>query len=227
MNFDLDLSEDPRRQAALNPPRYRGVMHSWAAPVSFLAGLVVVLIAPTWESKVLLGIMCLSNTTMLTISATFHRLQWSDAQWWKMRQLDMTGIYFLIAGSYTGVAGVAMEDPWRTRLIVVVWVGTIIGIVIRWLPFEAPFGFTTVLFILVGSTVLLAIGELYDALGTAGFVLLIAGCMLYLFGGFMLGARWPNPVPGVFGYHEVWHTFVTLAVILHYLCIFVAVLPKA
>lgn len=227
MSLDLDLSADPRRQASLNPPRFRGVMHSWAAPISVIVGIVIVAMAPTWQSRILLGIMCLSITSMLTVSATFHRGKWSDQQWWRMRQLDMTAIYFLIAGEYTGVAGVVMDDPWRTRLLIAVWIGAGIGIAVRWLPIVPPFGLTTVLYIVVGSTLLFAIDELYEALGVTGFVLLITGCLFYLFGAFMLGARWPNPRPGVFGYHEVWHTLVTSSVVLHYICVFVAVLPKA
>lgn len=202
-------------------------MHSWSAPLSIIVGIVLVALAPTWQSRLLLGIFAASITLMFTVSATFHRLQWTDAGWVQMRKLDMTAIYLLIAGEYTGVAGVALEDPWRSRLLVVVWCGTAIGIIIRWLPIKSPFGLTTAIYIAIGSTLLLAIREIYDALGLFGFATLLAGCGFYLIGGLMLGARWPNPRPGIFGYHEVWHTFVTAAVVLHYICVFTAVLPKA
>jgi len=223
---DLDLSDDPRRQSSLDAPRLRGVMHSIAAPLSVVAGIALLVAAPSWSARVPLAFFAGSVTLMLSISATFHRGQWTDRQWWRMRQLDMTGIYLLIAGEYTGIAAVVISEPWRTRLLVAVWVGAIIGIAIRWLPIVPPFGLTTTIYIIVGSTVLLAIDELYRGLGPLGFGLLMAGCAFYLFGSFLLGVRRPNPFPGVFGYHEVWHTFVTAAVVLHYICVLVAVFPK-
>lgn len=223
---ELDLSDDPRRQHALNPPKFRGAMHAVAAPISIIAGIALLIAAPSWSARIPLAFFAGSVSLMLTTSATFHRGTWTDAQWWRMRQLDMTGIYLLIAGEYTGIAGVVIEDPWRTRLMIAVWVGALVGIAIRWLPIVPPFGLATTIYIIVGSTVLLAIDELYHGLGALGFTLLMSGCALYLFGSFMLGVRRPNPWPGVFGYHEVWHTFVTLAVVLHYICVIVAVFPK-
>lgn len=223
---EIDLSADPRRQSSLNPPKFRGVMHSIASPLSILAGITLLIAAPDWGARVPLAFFAGSVSLMLTISATFHRGKWTDQQWWRMRQLDMTGIYLLIAGEYTGIAAVVIEDPWRTRLLVAVWIGALVGIAIRWLPIVPWFGLTTTIYIIVGSTVLLAIDELYTGLGPLGFTLLMTGCGLYLFGSFLLGVRKPDPVPGVFGYHEVWHTFVTAAVVLHYLCVILAVFPK-
>ena len=202
-------------------------MHSWASPISVVLGLIIVLSAPDTRSRIATIIFVLSVVTMFTVSASFHRRQWSDLGWWRMRQLDMTAIYLLIAGSYTGIVEPVMSEPWRTRLLLAVWLGAAAGIVIRWLPIVPPFGLTTAIYVVVGSVLIPALDELHEGVGTTGVVLILGGCLLYLFGALMLGARWPNPRPGVFGYHEVWHIWVTIAAFMHYAVSYFVVLPRA
>lgn len=222
-----ELSNDIRRQIALDPPRFRGVLHSWCVPASAIATVVAMLLAPKWAPRLLVGIYGLTLVAMFLFSALFHRIRWTDEGWWRMRQLDHTGIYLVIAGSFTGIGGLALDGTARLVLLVAVWCLAAFGIVYRWSPVVPPFGLTTMLYIAVVAMVVPFLARLHDALGWGGTTLLLAGCALYLVGAMALGARVPDPWPKVFGYHEVWHVIVTVSSALHYLVVVFYAIPAA
>lgn len=222
-----DLSGDIRRQIALDPPRFRGVLHSWSVPVAAIAGIVAVVLAPAVLPKVLVGVYGLSLVAMLTFSALFHRGKWDDAEWWRMRQLDHTGIYLVIAGSFTAIAGLSLQGSARTTLLIIVWLVAGAGITYRWLPVVPPFGLTTALYVILGGLFVPFSGQLADGLGGGGLTYLIAGCVLYFFGALALGARVPDIAPKTFGYHEVWHVVVVVSSALHYVVVVGYAIPTA
>lgn len=222
-----DLSDDIRRQNSLNPPRYRGVLHTWTIPVVVIASVVALILAPDAVSRTLVGIYGLTLLAMYTFSATFHRFRWTDDGWWRMRQLDHTGIYLVIAGSFTGIAGLGLTGTARIVLLVAVWLVAGLGIAYRWAPVVPPFGLTTALFILLAALVVPFLGRLGNALGTGGVMFLMVGCGVYFVGALCLGARVPDPWPQVFGYHEVWHVIVVIGSILHYIVVVGYAIPAA
>ena len=222
-----DLSEDIRRQIALDPPRYRGVLHTWTIPVVTIAGIVAVIMAPGAWSKLLVGVYGVCLVAMYTFSALFHRIRWTDEGWWRMRQLDHTGIYLVIAGSFTGIAGLALTGTARIVLLAVVWLVTMLGIVYRWSPLVPPFGMMTALFVLLAAIVVPFLGRLGSALGAGGIVFLLVGCGIYFLGALCLGARVPDPWPKVFGYHEIWHVIVVAGSALHYVVVVAYAIPAA
>jgi len=222
-----DLSEDIRRQIALDPPRFRGVLHTWVIPVAFVAGVAAMIAAPAVVPRVLVGLYGLTLVAMYTFSALFHRVSWTDDGWWKMRQLDHTGIYLVIAGSFSGIAGIALDGGAQIGLLVAVWLVACAGIAYRWSPLVPPFGLTTLLFILLAALVIPVLGPLADRLGATGLSLLLVGCGVYFVGALALGARVPDPWPRVFGYHEVWHTLVVIGSVLHYVVVVAYAIPAA
>jgi len=222
-----DLSDDIRRQIALNPPRYRGVLHTWSVPIAVIGAIVAVAMAPATVPKVLVGIYGLGLVCMLTFSALFHRVRWTDDSWWRMRQLDHTGIYLVIAGSFTGIAGLALQGSARITLLVVVWLVTAAGITYRWLPVVPPFGLTTALYVILAGLFVPFSGQLADGIGRGGLTFLVAGCVLYFFGALALGARVPDIAPKTFGYHEVWHIVVVVCSVLHYIVVVGYAIPAA
>lgn len=222
-----DVSGDVRRQSALDPPRYRGVLHTWSIPVAAIAGLIAVLAAPGVTPKILVGIYGLSLVAMLSFSALFHRVRWTDDSWWRMRQLDHTGIYLVIAGSFTGIAGLSLQGEARLFLLSMVWAIAAAGIAYRWLPIVPPFGLMTALYVALAGLFVPFAGRLADTLGSGGMSFLIAGCAVYFFGALALGARVPDISPKVFGYHEVWHVVVVVCSALHYVVVVGYAIPAA
>jgi len=222
-----DLSGDIRRKISLDPPRYRGVLHTWSIPVAIISGVIAVGMAPAALPRVLVGIYAISLVAMLSFSALFHRVRWTDDSWWRMRQLDHTGIYLVIAGSFTGIAGLSLQGGARIGLLAAVWAVAAAGIAYRWLPVVPPFGLTTALYIILAGLFVPFSGQLADGLGRGGLTYLIAGCGLYFFGALALGARWPDISPNTFGYHEVWHIVVVVASALHYVVVVGYAIPTA
>ncbi len=222
-----DLSGDIRRKISLDPPRYRGVLHSWSVPVAIVAGIAATLAAPGVVPRILVAIYGFSLVAMLSFSAVFHRVRWTDDSWWRMRQLDHTGIYLVIAGSFTGVAGLGLQGGARIGLLVAVWIIAAAGIAYRWLPIVPPFGLTTGLYVLLTALFVPFTPDLADALGRGGITLLIVSCLIYLVGALALGARVPDLAPRTFGYHEVWHVVVIVCSVLQYIVVVAYAIPAA
>ncbi len=220
MRFVVVSHPNPWRQSSLQKPSLRGVLHSWCAGISFVVGVVLVATAPTWQSGLLAAVFAVSVTVMFTVSAVFHRRFWSDEGWARMRQLDQSAIYLLVGGSYTGIVGLGLDGGRRDALLAGVWVGVVLGLVLIWSPFRAPTGLQTTLFIGLGWLAGLGATELWSDVGAVETLMVGAGGVLYTVGAIMLGLRWPDLVEGHFGYHELWHVLVTVAVGLHYAVVF-------
>jgi len=202
-------------------------MHAWSIPVAIIGGIVAIVLAPGVVPKILAGIYGLGLTSMFAFSALFHRVRWTDDSWWRMRQLDHTGIYLVIAGSFTGIAGLSLQGTSRIVLLSVVWVTALAGIAYRWLPVVPPFGLMTALYVVLAGMFVPFSPQLADSLGPTGLGFVIGGCIIYFFGALALGARVPDISPKVFGYHEVWHVVVVVCSVLHYIAVVGYAIPAA
>jgi len=143
-----------------------------------------------------------------------------------MNRLDHSTIFLAIAGTYTPIALIGLHGWIEVTLLAFVWGGCIAGIVMEWLPFEPPKGYITTVYVSIGWVAVIAIPQIWTNLGVAAFVLIAIGGGLYTIGAFVLAFRRPDPVPLVFGYHEVFHAFVVVAATLHFIAITFFVLPK-
>jgi hemolysin III len=115
----------------------------------------------------------------------------------------------------------------RWLVLVVVWVGAAFGIVMEWLRSRMPRGYVTTAYIVVGWSALVALPWLWQSLGAVAFFGILLGGVLYTVGAVIYAARRPDPVPDVFGYHEVFHAFVLAAAFAHYCVIAFSILPRA
>jgi len=136
-----------------------------------------------------------------------------------MRRLDHSMIYVFIAASVTPFALVVLRGPWGLMLLVGVWAGALGGVALKMMRTEpsAKVGFA--LYLILGWSVAAALPELVRALAPAEVALLIGGGLLYSAGAVILAIHRPDPLPAVFGYHEVWHTMVVVASGCQYLVI--------
>ncbi len=222
-----DLSGDIRRSISLDPPRFRGVLHAWSIPVAIVAGVAAIMIAPGGAPRVLVAVYGVTLVAMLSFSALFHRGRWSDDAWWRMRQLDHTGIYLVIAGSFTAIGGLSLDGTARVSLLIAVWAVAAAGITYRWLPVVPPFGLTTGLYVLLATLFVPFLPDFGAALGRTGLAVLVVSCLVYLLGALALGARVPDLFPRVFGYHEVWHVVVVVCSALQYFVLVRYAIPAA
>ena len=212
---------------ALVKPRLRGVLHQIAFFATLVAGAWLVWDAPTPGSTVICLIYVGSIALLFGVSALFHRVTWGPVGRRRMRRADHSTIFIAIAGSYTAVAGIALTGWARTAVLCIVWIGAVVGITLRQVWLDAPKWVIALPYVVVGWAAVVVLPQLWRALGPAGFVLLLAGGLAYTVGAVVYAIKKPNPMPGVFGYHEVFHACTIVGATLHYVVIAVFVLPLA
>lgn len=197
-------------------PTLRGVFHQWAIGCAAGAGVVLVSMAPTQRAAIAAGIFALSLVTLFTVSATYHRVTWSPpARVW-MRRLDHASIFILIAGTYTPVALLALPEASGTSLLIAIWVAASIGVLVSLFWPGAPKVVTAMVAIAVGYVMVPYFNDVRLAAGTLLFSLIIAGGVAYTLGALAYATKRPNLVPGVFGYHELFHAMTLVGAALHF-----------
>ncbi len=133
-------------------------------------------------------------------------------------------IFVLIAGTYTPFALLVLGRPWSIVLLSVVWAGAAAGVILKLVKID---GFSAVggaLYIVLGWMAIFTAPQIIRGVSGATAGLLLAGGILYTTGAIVLARNKPNPSPRVFGYHEVWHSFVVGASACHYAVILLVVL---
>jgi hemolysin III len=206
-------------------PRFRGTSHFYGLFVAIVAAVVLVATAPAGLATVGASVYATTLVGMFAASALYHRGNWSVPTAKRLLQLDHTAIFLLIAGTYTPIALLAMEGRTRAVTLGAVWLIACAGIVFEWLPVRAPRGYVTTVYLALGWIGVFSFVPLYDATGWAGVLLVAGGGLLYTIGAIVHAARKPDPWPETFGYHEIFHVFVILAALMHYLAIAFLVLP--
>ena len=199
-------------------PRMRGWLHTIAFFVSVPAGISLVALAGTAATKVSASIYALSLSALYGVSAAFHRLPWAPAAWARMRRLDHSMIFVLIAGTYTPYALLVLPPPWSTTVLVVVWAGALIGITLR-LATGGLSALQQTLYLSLGWIAVFTLPLMVRELGWVEIALLFAGGIFYTVGAIMFALRKPDPNPQVFGYHEVWHSMVIGGSLCHYVLV--------
>ncbi len=208
-------------------PRLRGVLHEVAFFVSLVSGAALVWAAPTTGSALVMAVYAVSVSLLFGVSALFHRHTWGPVGRRRMRRADHSTIFIAIAGSYTAVAGIALTGWARTTVLCIVWGGAVLGIILRQVWLDAPKWVIALPYVVVGWAAVVVLPQLFRVLGGVGFTLLLAGGLAYSAGAVVYALKKPNPVPGVFGYHEVFHACTIMGAVLHYVVIAVFVLPLA
>ena len=217
--------------AALQPhardlvkPRLRGVIHQWAAGVTVITGTVLVSLPQRGSVRTASAIYAASILALFTTSATYHRRQWVTAKARTiMRRLDHSMIVVFIAGTYTPICVALLHGTTRVALLSVVWGAAGLGVITSVAVPHAPRWVTVPLYVALGWAAVFVLPQILHGAGVAALVLLCAGGLLYSLGGVAYGLRRPDPAPGVFGYHEVFHLCTVIAAICHYIAVTFAV----
>lgn len=217
------MSERPLLQRSLNTeraltaprPRLRGTSHLAAAVLSLPVGLAWWLSVDPGLPRLAVGAFLGGVAAMFTFSALLHLRRWSAGTYEALFRLDHTGIYLAIGGTGAAIALVGLQGVPRLVLLAVSLVGVSIGILVEWLPFAPPRGFSNTVYITLGWVPIVLLPWLWMTAGPVSVALLLAGGVLYTSGAIMLALQRPDPFPRWFGYHELWHLFVIVAVVIH------------
>jgi hemolysin III len=194
-------------------PRLRGRLHQVAFLASIPAGAALVAAAGSGRARLATGVYVVSLAAMFGTSAAFHRRRWSARAWLRMDRLDRAMIYVLIAGSYTPVILLALRPGWRVAFLALVWTTAAAGIVLVLPRTASPvLGLTRMaLYLGLGWASVLLLPQLVGTLVLGKVSLAMVGGLFYTVGVVVLIRRRPDPLPHVFGYHEVWHAFTVAA----------------
>ncbi|MDP7549597.1 MAG: hemolysin III family protein [Acidimicrobiales bacterium] len=214
-----NVSESVRRSLVHGRPLWRGVMHRAAVPLAVAGGATLVWETPPGADRLGAGVFAAGALLMFVASALVHLRRWSISVWEMLFRFDHAAIFILIASSATPVAVSSLEGRSAQLLLWATWIGAAIGVTLRMLPFHPPRGLMNTLFLSLGWVPIMVAPDLFRALDTSVLALIVVEGLLYSGGAIMLGVRWPDLSPRVFGYHEVWHALVTAAVAIHFVVV--------
>jgi len=201
--------------AAEPKPLLRGWFHLGALPLVAVLGLVLVGLAEgpvaTWSSVA----FAISSLLMFGTSASYHRIDWKPRARAVLKRLDHANIFVLIAGTYTPLGILAL--PWAEGqwLLTAVWIGAGLGIAFRVFWLGAPRWLYVPLYLALGWASVWYMPQLF-AVNSVMTILVIIGGIAYSVGAIVYGMKRPNPFPGVFGFHEIFHVLTVVAFLCHW-----------
>jgi hemolysin III len=212
------VSKSQKRKKKLREP-VNGLTHLVGGLLAFV-GLIVLLAKAASGGRVdqlvAFGVFGFSLIALYTASALYHLLPLSAAGTARLRLVDHMSIFVLIAGTYTPFCLLALDGGWRVGLLSLVWGLALCGILLKLLWMEAPRWLSVALYLGMGWVALVAAPALFRALPAGGMAWVLAGALVYSAGALVYGLKRPNPIPGVLGFHEVWHLFVMAGSACHF-----------
>ena len=157
---------------------------------------------------------------MLGISSLYHRVNWNPAARGFMKKLDHSAIFIQIAGTFTPICLFALNEKDGSFLLIVVWSVAIAGILQSVFWVHAPKFLKALLYVGMGWLALPYVSELSTTLGPTKVSLVVSGGIVFTIGSLFYVFKKPNLVPGVFGYHELFHLFTIIGAGLHFIVIY-------
>ncbi|MGV8969997.1 MAG: PAQR family membrane homeostasis protein TrhA [Microbacteriaceae bacterium] len=200
-------------------PTWRGWIHAATFPVAIVLGVILIVMADGTGAKVSSAIFVASSLMLFGISALYHRLNWGPQARGVLKRLDHANIFLLIAGSYTPITVLALTEDKATLLLWLVWSGAALGIGFRVFWIGAPRWLYVPLYILLGWAAIMFVVDFFQA-NWVMMTLIFIGGICYTAGAVFYALKRPNPIPGVFGFHEIFHTLTLLAFLCHWTGIF-------
>jgi len=202
----------------LGKPLLRGVSHQIAAFVAAPASLMLVVTARGPVAQYGAAVYGASLFTLFLVSTIFHRPTWSPGVRSWIGRLDNSAVFLFIAGTYTPIC-LLLGGSEGHGLLSVAWAGAVLGIVLTLAWPNAPKPLMAGIYVLLGWVFAPALAGLRIAMGGEGVGLLILGGLAYTTGALVYALRRPDPLPRVFGYHEIFHLLVIVGAVCHFLVV--------
>jgi len=214
------VEEEISYDVADRKPTWRGWIHAGTFPLAIVLGIILVTAADGTAAKVSCAIFFACSLLLFGTSALYHRFSWSPPVKAVFRRLDHANIFLLIAGSYTPITVLCLPPEKATLLLWLVWAGAGLGILFRVFWIGAPRWLYVVLYLVLSYAALVFIVDFFQANWVMMSLILLGG-IFYSVGAIVYGLKRPNPVPGMFGFHEIFHALTLLAFLSHWTGIFI------
>ena len=206
-------------------PSWRGWIHAGTFPVAIAAGIVLIALAQGAPAKWSCAVFMATSLLLFGNSALYHRFDWGPRTKAVLKRIDHANILLLIAGTYTPIAVLALPTSKSILLLSLVWGGAILGILFRVFWIDAPRWLYVALYLALGWAAVMYMADLFQA-NAIMMVLVIIGGLLYTGGAIVYAMKRPNPWPGHFGFHEIFHVCTVLAFLCHWTaCLLIALRP--
>jgi hemolysin III len=153
---------------------------------------------------------------MFTASAVYHLVNAGPRLVLFLRKLDHSAIYLVIAGTYTPICLHYMTGFWQIGMLIIIWSLALAGIGVKLFVINAPRWVTAGVYLVMGWLSLAAVGEILASVPLGAIFWLVTGGLFFTVGAVIYVLKKPNFFPGLFGYHEVWHIFVILGALSHF-----------
>ena len=206
-------------EQAIPRPSLRGVFHQIGFVVSLVVGTLLIVGADGARGHVAAAVFAGAVAGCFGASALYHRITWTPRLRLWMRRVDHAGVYLLIAGTYTPVCLLVLTGAWRWAVLAIVWAGAAAATVFKFIWVGAPKWLAAVVGVTLGWAGVAVLPQVATRLNPAAVILLGLGGLLYTAGAIVYARRRPDPIPTVFGYHELFHVLTLIAVSCQYVAI--------
>jgi len=196
--------------AAPAKPLLRGVLHQIACGIAFVAGVILVATTHSTRGRIAAAIYTGSLTVLFGTSALYHRIHWAPVARARMRRLDHSAIFVLIAGTYTPF-GMLLPPTAGKHLLLMAWGGAALGVLRAVFWVGAPKVVVAAFYVALGWAILPFLSDLKLVVDGHQMALLTAGGLTYTVGAVVYAVKKPDPWPTAFGYHELFHALTLVA----------------
>ncbi|WP_061963795.1 PAQR family membrane homeostasis protein TrhA [Demequina aurantiaca] len=217
------LKSMPENLPIPDKPLLRGWLHLGAAPIVFIAGLMLVTFAPTLAGRVTSAIFTITAVMMFGTSAVYHRGNWQPKAKAVLRRMDHANIYLIIAGTYTPLCVLLLDQRTATIVLALVWGGALGGILLRVFWLNAPRWLYVPLYVILGCVALGFLGPFYQASNALVVALIAVGGACYIAGAVIYGTKWPRGSTKYFGFHEIFHALTIAGFACHFAAVAIVV----
>ncbi|MFD2171070.1 PAQR family membrane homeostasis protein TrhA [Tumebacillus lipolyticus] len=204
--------------------RFREPVNTWTHLMTCLAAVVGLVLLIVWsrESAAKVSVMTVYGVSMIVLffaSSLYHAVRTSPEKILALKKFDHVSIFLLIAGTYTPVFAYGLDGAWQITMLIIVWALAIAGMAMKLFFIHAPRYLSTLLYVGLGWIAIVPFFKLTESFPPQAIWLMIAGGVAYTVGAVIYATKWFDWVPGKFGFHEIFHLWVSAGATLHFVMI--------
>jgi len=177
-----------------------------------------------WDYFIVAIVYSAGAICLFSASSLYHAFKQveNDVNIW--RKLDHVAIFIMIAGTYTPIAYIYLDGAWFWSIFSIQWACVIVGLFFKVFYMRAPRILSPILYLSMGWIAMIPIHILWQEMSWLSFLLLATGGAAYSIGAVIYAIKKPNPLPRVFGFHEIFHIFILAGGVLHFFMVYSAVI---
>ncbi|MHA1520994.1 MAG: PAQR family membrane homeostasis protein TrhA [Promethearchaeota archaeon] len=215
--IQAEISKKEPRFIQLPEERFSCYSHMVGAIFTTIGTIILVIISAGDIGKILVSILYgLSITFLFFASTMYHAHKRGENEKTIWRKLDHIAIFVMIAGSYSPISFIYLTGGWRIGILIAQWSLVILGIVLKLIIINTPRWITIAIYLLQGWMAVLPLYLLFKEMPLSGFLLMALGGISFTIGAIIYALKKPDPIPGVFGFHEIFHVLILIGAGLHY-----------